>query len=281
MKKQFLFFLAGAAAIVFLSACNGSKTGPGDEIADSLAAEIGVRDTVIGGVNAVLDDISMMIDSMAAQEGLLFVGKNKEVLKDRAQIKQNLAAYGQLMGRQKAKLKELQKKLAQSTGSEAQLGKVIGMLIDQLDTKEIEIEEMSYELEDASFDVDHLRNHLWRKDRKIEDQQRVMKAQDKIINECYYLVGSKSELKELGILTSGNLFKKGKVDMGNIPQDRFRPVDIRKFNSLDLPGKKVKLISPAPDGSYEFVETENGNQLKILDPTQFWSVSNYLVVQCD
>lgn len=280
MKKLFLVLFAGSAALFLLSACGG-KTGPSDQVVDSLSAEIGVRDTVIGGVNAVLDDISMMIDSMVAQEGMLFVGQNKEIIKDRAQIRKNLAAYGQLMSRQKSKLKELQQKLAESTGSEAHLGKVIGMLIDQLDTKEIEIEEMSDELEDASFDIDHLRNHMWRKDRKIEDQERVMKAQDKIINQCYYLVGAKNDLKDLGILTSGNLFKKGKVDMGNIPQDRFHPVDIRKFRSLDLPGKKVKLISPAPDGSYEFVEGDNGYTLKILDPNLFWSVSNYLVVQCD
>jgi hypothetical protein len=69
--------------------------------------------------------------------------------------------------------------------------------------------------------------------------------------------------------------------MGNIPQDKFKHVDIRKFQTLNLPGKKVKLISPAPDGSYQFEETADGNVLKILDPGQFWSVSNYLVVQCD
>lgn len=281
MEKLIMKIFAGAAALVLLVACGGGSAGATDDVVDSLAAENEQKEQIIGGVNAVLDDLSLMIDSLAAQEGLLFVGKNKEVIKDRKQIKSNLAAYGKLMADQKAKLKELQKKLAESTGSEAHLGKVIGMMIDQLDYKEYEIVEMEHELEDASFDVDHLRNHLWRKDRKIEDQQRVMNAQDKIINECYYLVGTKNELKELGIVTAGNIFKKGKVDMGNIPQEKFKPVDIRKFQSLNLPGKKVKLISPAPDGSYQFEETADGNVLKILDPTQFWSVSNYLVVQCD
>ena len=142
MEKLIMKIFAGAAALVLLVACGGGSTGATDDVVDSLAAENEQKEQIIGGVNAVLDDLSLMIDSLAAQEGLLFVGKNKEVIKDRKQIKSNLAAYGKLMADQKAKLKDLQKKLAESTGSEAHLGKVIGMMIDQLDFKEYEIVEM-------------------------------------------------------------------------------------------------------------------------------------------
>ena len=283
MKKSSFVLLAGALCTMLMGACKGGSSDDLKAERDSLAAKCESQAQELSGVNAVLDDLSLMIDSMASAEGLLFLnGSNKqEVMNDRAKIKTNLAAYKQLVARQRTKMKEIEQRLSKSTSKMANLKSVIGMMLDELDDKEYQIDELYAQIEDKNFDIDHLRNHLWRKDRKIEEQQQVMDVQDKIINECFYLVGTKKELKELGILTKGTLFKKGQADLGNIPKERFAAVDIRKFRRLPLQGQSVKLISPAPDGSYELSQTDGGWVLNILDPTQFWSVSNYLVVQCD
>lgn len=277
------------ALLLGMSACKSKGGSSAFMDSDSLVAINQQQAAELEGMNAILDEISLMMDSMAVQEGLLFLDGKSEVTNNRLQIKNNVKAFAQLVARQKEKMKDIEERLGKSTASMEKLQKFVTLLKAQIDDKEDEIVLLEQQLDDQTLDIDHLRNSLWRAGNKIDqqrdqiyEQQDIMDAQDKIINECYYLVGTKSQLKEWGILKGGSIFKKSKADMGNVPQEMFHPVDIRNFKSLDLKGKNVKLISPAPDGSYEIVDNGNGNYvLNILDATKFWSVSNYLVVRCD
>lgn len=287
--KKIIWIPVMCALLISLSACN-SKSGSNALMdTDSLMVVNQQQAAELEGMNAILDEISLMMDSMAVQEGLLFVDGKSEVTSNRMQIKNNVKAFAQLVARQKDKMKEIEERLGKSNASMEKLQKFVSLLKAQIDDKEEEIVMLEKQLDDQTLDIDHLRNSLWRADNRIErqrdkiyEQQDIMDAQDKIINECYYLVGTKSQLKDWGILKGGSIFKKSKADMGNVPQDMFHPVDIRSFKTLELQGKNVKLVSPAPDGSYEIVDKGSGNYvLNILDATKFWSVSNYLVVRCD
>lgn len=286
--KKIIWIPVVCALLVSLSACN-SKSGSAFMDSDSLMVINQQQAAELEGMNAILDEISLMMDSMAVQEGMLFLDGKSEVTNNRMQIKNNVKAFAQLVARQKDKMKEIEERLGKSNASMEKLQKFVSLLKAQIDDKEDEIVMLEKQLDDQTLDIDHLRNSLWRADNRIErqrdqiyEQQDIMDAQDKIINECYYLVGTKSQLKDWGILKGGSIFKKSKADMGNVPQDMFHPVDIRDFKTLELQGKNVKLVSPAPDGSYEIVDKGSGNYvLNILDATKFWSVSNYLVVRCD
>ena len=286
--KKIIWIPVVCALLVSLSACN-SKSGSAFMDSDSLMVINQQQAAELEGMNAILDEISLMMDSMAVQEGMLFLDGKSEVTNNRMQIKNNVKAFAQLVARQKDKMKEIEERLGKSNASMEKLQKFVSLLKAQIDDKEDEIVMREKQLDDQTLDIDHLRNSLWRADNRIErqrdqiyEQQDIMDAQDKIINECYYLVGTKSQLKDWGILKGGNIFKKSKADMGNVPQEMFHPVDIRDFKTLELKGKNVKLVSPAPNGSYEIIDKGNGNYVfNILDATKFWSVSNYLVVRCD
>ena len=76
-------------------------------------------------------------------------------------------------------------------------------------------------------------------------------------------------------------FKKSKTNLNNLPTGRFKEVDIRNFKQLNIQGKKVSLLSPAPSSSYSLLKEGSGYKLVINDPTSFWSISNYLVIQAD
>ena len=102
-----------------------------------------------------------------------------------------------------------------------------------------------------------------------------------LLHQGFVLVATKKELKDMGIRTGGNLFKKSKTNLSNLPTGRFKEVDIRNFNQLKISGKKVSLISPAPASSYSLVQEDSGYRLIINDPSSFWSISNYLVIQAD
>ena len=106
-------------------------------------------------------------------------------------------------------------------------------------------------------------------------------VQDKALNTAWFVFGTKKELKEQKILSSGGLFRKSEVlSSSDANMDYFTQVDIRKATEIKLYSKDAELLTNHPDGSYELVSDESGElTLKISNPTQFWSMSKYLVVQ--
>ena len=100
------------------------------------------------------------------------------------------------------------------------------------------------------------------------------------LNECYYVVGSKKELKEHNIIKGGFL-RKTKLMQDDFEQGYFTKADKRELNKLNLHSKKAKVMSNHPKGSYSLVDEGGIKMLVIEDAAKFWSLSNYLVVQVD
>lgn len=289
MKKLFYFTTMSLMLLSLMTACHSGTGNSLKEERDSLAEINKQQALLLNGTNAILDDLSLTMDSVLAEEGQLFVQQNGEFINNRSKLKANVKAFGDLLARQREKIGEIESQLAKSKESAAKFQKLVAVMKLQLDRKSAEIADLQQKLDDANFDIENLNSHLWAARQKIgeqreviQEQHQIIDTQDKMLNECYYIVGTKKELQSMGILSKGNIFKKSKADLGNIPQHLFHPVDIRRFRHLNLDGKKVKLRSPAPNGSYRIEERpEGGYTFQILDPNQFWSVSNYLIIQCD
>ena len=76
------------------------------------------------------------------------------------------------------------------------------------------------------------------------------------------------------------MFSKSKVLQAGFNKDYFISVDIREVKEIPLFAGKAKLKSNHPEGSYEFVEDEDGNlTLYIKDEKAFWSLGKYLVIE--
>ena len=111
--------------------------------------------------------------------------------------------------------------------------------------------------------------------------QTLVEKQDSILNVCYILVGTRIELKELGII-SGGPFRKMEVDPSALDERHFTSVDMRQVTEIPIPfSKKARLLLPAPADSYHFERGDTGNitTLVIDNPTRFWSLSRYQVIQ--
>ena len=114
---------------------------------------------------------------------------------------------------------------------------------------------------------------------RVEAQVQALKTQTEIINEGFVKIGTKKTLSDLGIITGGFL-KKKKVNPNAIQQGQFMRVDIRYFKEIPLNSGNPKILTQMPTSSYRITQTgKNQSVLSILDPTAFWSVSNYLIVQ--
>lgn len=287
-KLAILFLTVGMALVSFSSCGSGENKSSLLAERDSLREENKQQALIVDGLNATLDEISMMMDSITIHEDRLFLANNSsnEVTSSRDVIRNNIRQFELMLNRQKDRVKELEAKLKESGANSSRLEKVIRQMKQQIEQKDNEIAELRSQLDDSRRSIEELRGHVTRLNTQVSDlnqknaeQEETISMQDKMINECYYLVASKKELKAMGIVSGGSLFKKSKTNLGNISNSAFTPVDIRQFQSLHVKAKKAKLLSPVPASSYSFEKDGGGWTLTITDATAFWSVSNYLVIQ--
>lgn len=296
--------LFSIAMITAAASCGGGAADKAKSQADSLAM-------VNKDLSETIDFMYSAIDSLDSQQEQLFVFNNdgSDKADQRTLLRQRLSNLAENLNRQKQRLSELVQRLSTSEKGNAQLQKLISMLKVQLNAKDEQIAKLTREVEEGKMTIAQLRTsndeltssntQLTNANRSLNKtnsslkqnvdelnertnaQQEEIVAKDNALNECYYLVASKKELKGLGLLSSGNLFKKGKVQLQNVDKGTFHSADRRSFTSLSISGKKVKILSPVPSGSYTLTKEGSGYQLHITKPTEFWSLSNYLLIQTD
>lgn len=292
MKNKTAILILACTMAIGCSVSCGSGESKSTLIAerDSLLETNQEQAKLLDGLNATIDEISLMMDSITVHEDGLFLsdGTNKEIVTDRQIIRNHIKAFEQMLARQKERVRVLEEKLKNSGASNAKLQKVIDMMKLQIDQKDKEITELRTQLQDSKKSIAELRTHVSTLNQHVSTlternaaQEETIMTQDNMLNECYFLIASKKKLKSLGILSGGGLFKKSKAQLNNLPTEAFQAVDIRHFTEIHIDSKKVKLLTPAPSNSYKLIEDGSGYTLTITDPSSFWTVSNYLVIQAD
>ena len=103
------------------------------------------------------------------------------------------------------------------------------------------------------------------------------------LNEVAYVIGSKSELLDNGVLTkSGGLIGIGKTRKLNsdLNTDYFTYVSKYKFQNIPLGYKLVRLMTAHPTSSYRLSNSnEIIDSLIIINQDEFWRNSKFLVVE--
>lgn len=126
----------------------------------------------------------------------------------------------------------------------------------------------------ASFEVIFKKYNLQNK--KISDLNQKL-------NEVAYVIGSKSELLDNGVLTkSGGLIGIGKTRKLNsdLNTDYFTYISKYKFQNIPLGYKTVRLMTAHPTSSYRLsTSNEIIDSLIIIDLDDFWRNSKFLVVE--
>ena len=212
---------------------------------------------------------------------------NESPVLSRKQIKENLQVFQETLHKQSLRIDELEKKLSEAEGNAAKLKTVVTALKEQLAYKDKVISTMREELDNQNISIEELksltlslRQKNTRQAELINEQEKLISSQDETINEGFIKMGTKDELKKLGLISGGGL-KKKKVEYGNVEKDLFDRIDIRDLHKLDIPGKNPQILTPMPEESYKMEKNGKNTVLRILAPDRFWSVSNFLIIQTD
>lgn len=239
----------------------------------------------------MIDFVGVMadgLDSIAKHEEILFyTNKGKEgIYNDKEQMKRNLAMFDSLLFVQKQKIAQLADSLKNRGSQLSKLRTLVAELSHQLEAKSVLVAQLRSDLENSQTTIKQIRGRLQTlqtdNDRlkvHVQKSEEALGIQSSMINECYFKAGTKKELKSLGILQGGFL-QRTKLNTTSMREELFTKVDIRTFTEIPLNSGNPVIRTQMPDNSYHIVKNgKNSSTLFIDDPTTFWSISNFLVIQ--
>lgn len=278
------------AAAMLATGCNNKKEEElrqqqalNEATRDELAAAVSDRDQLLGLVN----EISSGMEQIKQLENILAIDGQSETPGQRQQIRSDIAAIQQTLEQRRLKLEELEKKLSNSSLANSNLKQTIASLRGQIDSQTQEISTLRASLDEAKTRINNLDAQVdslhgtvttITAERDSTTEQNAQLANE--LNLCYYAIGNKSELKENKIIETGFL-RKTKILEGDFDRAFFTVADKRTLTKIDLNSSKAEVLTNQPEGSY-VIDDENGRKvLRITNPAQFWSLSNYLVVKID
>ena len=283
MKKLAVLFVCAA----MLASCDGFKGGSKDLKAenDSLLMELNQRNAELDDMMGTFNEVQEGFRKINAAESRVDLQRGT-ITENSASAKQQIASDIEFISKQmeenKAQIAKLQAQLKNSSYNSAQMKKAVAALTAELNAKQQRIEELQTELASKNIRIQEL-------DAAVSDlsaatetlvaeteaKAKTVAEQDKSLNAAWFVFGTKSELKAQKILQSGDVLKSADFN-----KDYFTQIDIRTTKEIKLYSKRAELLTTHPAGSYELVKDDKGQlTLKITNPTEFWSISRYLVIQ--
>lgn len=236
--------------------------------------------------------LNSTLDSIAYEEKMMFINAgNVEGPVTKDIVRKNLERFEAILNQQKARITQLESQIkARNDSSDMSLA-LITHLQGQIRVKDTQILQLKKEIEKKNVDISHLQEQVESQQYTIDSQtvtidelskrtQRQNEAlarQDAILNNGYVLLGTKADLQRKGIMKKGKLVAESILD-----RSKFKQVDMRNWKEVSFTAKKPRILSNMPASSYELTTDGQGNfNLNIINPSDFWKITSYLIIQTD
>jgi len=287
MKHYFLLLL-----IPFFFACGESE----EEIrlrnqVDSLMSITSEDQTTMNEYLKAFNEIQMNLNEIKEKESIITtktVGDVELEDTDVEAINNDILAIYELMQENKKKLAYLRNRLDKSNSQNKELKTTIKLLNNSIAEKDIQLSDLRTQLEQKNIDISELNVKIEEMDKSLAEmsfdnvqKDSVITDQDTKLNTAYYIIDTKKNLKDKGILESdGGFIGIGSNTKIKLKEKEFTETDIREVTEFPLNNvKKIQIITDHPEGSYKFeMEDDKYVSLKVLSPEDFWKMSKYLVI---
>ena len=279
-------FLISLTILIFLG-CSNSKIDELEEKNTQLEGQLKLvtqqsilKDEFVEEYTNTINEVYKNLDRIRKREGLIQkyttdIEKKKDTtLKEK--MLSHISSIDDYLRDSKKQLNLLKERMYANQMRTAMLEETIDDLSKALDEKE----KLVVELKNR---VSELGSRIAEVEGELEQKSDIIKQQTKVINTAYYIIGSKNELKEKGIIEEkGGILgiRKTKKLSSEFQTELFTAMDQTSVTSIPINSeiKKVKIISPHQTESYDLVKKEeNQTLLEILDPESFWKIK-YLVI---
>lgn len=289
MKKVLVF----AVCLLALIGCKEEPKAPVVQTVvmagnDSLQDIIDQREKEINDMMSVFNEIQEGFRQINEAEKRITLAKDGEGVDKIARIRSDMQFIQKQMKDNKLLIEKLRGQLNESSQSNQRgeeirktLETTLAALNSQMDAKNLQIEELRAQLNAKDVKISEMDNTITTLNKDVEDlktesaqKQQTINEQDKQMHIAYYVYGTKSELREQGIIT-----KKGEVLEKTYNKNYFTKIDYRYQKEIKLFSKSAKFLTSHPQASYQLEkDAKKEYVLRITNPDLFWSTSKYLVV---
>ena len=280
MKKLFILAVGAFA----MASCNQEAVKKAEALAtqqrDSLEQIIAQKDNEINDMMTTLSDIEEGFREITEAQSRVVLAKQGEGTNTKQRIKENMQFIQAAMKQNKELINKLKQQVRESSVKGTELKKIIDNLTQQMETKDKQLQTLREELDRKDI-------HIAELDEKVADlntnvtnltadnteKQQTINTQDKALHTGWFVFGTKKELKEQNILSSGEVLR------SNFNKDYFTKIDIRIDKEIKLYSKSAEILTSHPTSSYTLQRDANKQYvLRITNPEAFWATSKYLVI---
>jgi len=294
--KRIFYFVCLLVALAVLPACQRSNNAADEAsrqdsinmvLQDSIATANAEKDSLM----QLMGDIADGMQQIKELEDIVSVNNlNGETPDRKKQLRDDIVLIQQSINKHKNRLAELEKRLKQSTNYSETMQRSIANLKNQLEEQQNTINSLTEQLAAAHVQIKNLNQsvdslstvnkNVVKEKEAAQQQSKQLSAEVDNLNTCYYVIGSKNELKNNKIIETGFL-RKTKILQGDFEMSYFTKADRRTLSEIPLHSKKAELMTNHPKDSYEIVTNGNVKTLRIINAHRFWEKSNFLVVKVD
>ena len=280
-RSLIVLWISGITVLSF-SRCGDDAEKNKNPLADSLR---NVNSELVGQVNEKEEALQEFIASFnEIQENLNTIKEKEKIVTNttaqgdvrsrQGQIREDIQAIYDLMEKNKNRISSLTQKLKQSNLKLSGMEKMIENLQNALNEKDEEIGELRNRIEGLNIELSNLNTNY----RSIAAENA---AKTEALNTAWYAIGTSKELKDKKIIAKeGGFIGLGKSTRMQDDFDReyFTKVNILQTTNINIGAKKARIVTNHPKTSYKLVGQKPVERLEILNPTEFWSSSKYLVI---
>lgn len=301
--KHSLFILLSISLLAF--GCNQDKVDQLSSANQQLQAEVQLQDSLLNDFMSAFNEFESNLDLIKEKEGMITLESAGAEMRTpgKEEVIDDLEAIDELMDRNRELIAELNERVTAAEGEKNQFRRMVNRLNKQLKEKDASIGSLKEELVALNYEVELLNrkadtlnraNSQLREVRLAQstrlDQQRdelntlqdQLSEQEEVMNTAFVLAASAKELKQKKIMTKdGGFLGIGATKKLNEDFDAssFQSINIQETYRIPVEGKRAKLLTQHPEGSYVFNEEDKRlESLEITDPESFWKHSKYLVV---
>ena len=260
-----------------------------DSINAALQDSINTANAERDSLMELMTDIASGMEQIKELQDIVSVKNlNNETPDRKKQLRDDIVLIQQSITKQKQRLSDLEKRLKQSTNYNSKMEKTIAGLKQQLEEQQKSINSLTEQLEAAHIQIKSLNqsvdslntvNKAVTKEKEAaQEESKQLTYEVNNLNICYYVIGSKKELKNHKIIETGFL-RKTKILEGDFEMSYFTKADRRTLNDIPLHSKKAELMTNHPKDSYEIVDRDGTKTLHITNASRFWEKTNFLVVK--
>ena len=294
MKQLLSLFVIGAIVFSFTSSCvESSKKFKAlqaqlDSIQTNYGSQYGGLDEAFSILNEVEDGLrsireSENLISFQSKEGMTVPeGSRAQIESDMESIKECIAKYKEkieeLEKKSNIRSKEFKKRLQAITKELEEKNKLVESLQEQLQQKELLIIAKDQEINKLGNQVSNLQQDVTNLAEESSALKEKVANQDRELYSAYYIIGTKGQLIDAGVMTKGGLFKSAKVSY-NAEKSLFVKIDYREITTINTNAQKAKVMSIHPKGTYMLEKVDNEMVLTISNLDAFWEQTKYLVIQ--